>query len=630
MVTAFCTGTSSQRTWSSRTRWPAPGQKARLVRTRLLCRPPPTLAPSDRHDPQGRLSRRSLPNLQPPLLAAEVLSSVLGAAKSVTTSSIDLLSTGAKQVTSSSIDVLNKVGDTATDFKGTANDLLTKVGDTATFKAVSDLKGTANEMLTKVGDTATDLKGTANDLLSKVGDTASFRAVSSTFEDTASNFKSKVEGTAELIRRPTTELIRRPTEVLESLASKQRGLSKGNAAEPGASASEVAARGSLSTLSLPAADDGKVAYEKPYEEMPTSSTKDPASSSKAMKKSSSQVSTAFDRFGIKLPSELFGGVASQEDVLDRFRQGIPYAKLLDFGVSQLCVDTVDLHAPDARMDDSITKATGTPAFYAPEMLQGNKAFHGKPADVWASGVTLAFLVSGVMPFWSDNMPDVWRKIQEEPPNLPDHLSPSLRTLLDSMLSKDPTQRPTVAQLRQHPWVTADGQCPMPAQAHLPIQITDDDMKHAIKKMSNTFAILMAAKRLKALPKKNEAARKQAEADAKADASAKKARGTFSFIRSMRESKRPSELGQTESTRGSVTVKGSSPTRNSLKLAARSSLVRSSSVWWKRSSSHAGNTGTASERGDSGSPRPSDRINPISEVDESVRMSSTPSLSADRI
>ena len=37
------------------------------------------------------------------------------------------------------------------------------------------------------------------------------------------------------------------------------------------------------------------------------------------------------------------------------------------------------------------------------MLAG-RPFHGRPADVWASGVTLAYLVSGEMPFWADNLP----------------------------------------------------------------------------------------------------------------------------------------------------------------------------------------------------------------------------------
>jgi serine/threonine protein kinase len=184
---------------------------------------------------------------------------------------------------------------------------------------------------------------------------------------------------------------------------------------------------------------------------------------------------------------------------------VPKAKLLDFGVSQLCVNaTAGADAeemPRRGFDDSIIKATGTPAFYAPEMLVG-KPFHGKPADVWASGVTLAFLVSGVMPFWSDNMPEVWRKIKEEPPNLPGEMSPSLRHMLQQMLAKTPDERPTVSSLRQHPWVTCDGAEPMPPQDHLPLEITDDDVRNAVKQMSNTFALVSTAKKWKAFARTN--------------------------------------------------------------------------------------------------------------------------------
>ena len=34
-----------------------------------------------------------------------------------------------------------------------------------------------------------------------------------------------------------------------------------------------------------------------------------------------------------------------------------------------------------------------------QRIGSNTEVAGKPADVWASGVTLAFLVSGAMPFW---------------------------------------------------------------------------------------------------------------------------------------------------------------------------------------------------------------------------------------
>jgi len=200
---------------------------------------------------------------------------------------------------------------------------------------------------------------------------------------------------------------------------------------------------------------------------------------------------------------------------------VPLAKLLDFGVSQLCVNVVASEASEAgknggqkakpRHDDSILKATGTPPYFAPEMLVG-KPFHGRPADVWASGVTLAYLTSGEMPFWSDNMPDIWRQIKEDSPKLAPHLSAELIAILGRMLHKNPRQRPTVAELRQDAWVTNNGAEPMLQQEHLPLDISDDDIKNALKKMNVGFTLIKAAAKWKALPAKNKAARSARLAD----------------------------------------------------------------------------------------------------------------------
>jgi hypothetical protein len=195
------------------------------------------------------------------------------------------------------------------------------------------------------------------------------------------------------------------------------------------------------------------------------------------------------------------GASARSDDGGRVRHnGLPPVKLLDFGVSQVCVDALDASKTPKkekkkRFDDSILKATGTPAFYSPEMCVG-KPFHGRPADVWAAGVTLCMLVSGELPFPSDNMPDMWRKIKEEPPTLPPSLSAPLREILTEMLQKNPNKRPTVAALRQHTWVTNGGTDPMPEQKHLPLEISDDDIMQAVKQMANTFALVTAGKKWK--------------------------------------------------------------------------------------------------------------------------------------
>ena len=200
----------------------------------------------------------------------------------------------------------------------------------------------------------------------------------------------------------------------------------------------------------------------------------------------------------------------------KFRQ-LPPVKLLDFGISQVCVDALDNTrkegeaAKKKRFDDSILKATGTPLFYSPEMcILPPKPFHGRPADVWAAGVTLCMLVSGKVPFEADNMPEVWRKVMKEQPELPEHISDNLRNLLLKMLAKKPEDRPTVAAMRKDPWVTDGGEFVMEEQEFLPLEITDDDIEKAVKRFSNTFQLMKMGKKWKAAAQAG-AAKREAEA-----------------------------------------------------------------------------------------------------------------------
>ena len=64
--------------------------------------------------------------------------------------------------------------------------------------------------------------------------------------------------------------------------------------------------------------------------------------------------------------------------------------------------------PERKNEFMVDKATGTPAFFAPEMCVKG-AYDGMLADLWAAGVTLCMIVGGAMPFDADNMPEVFRR-----------------------------------------------------------------------------------------------------------------------------------------------------------------------------------------------------------------------------
>ncbi|KFP05342.1 Maternal embryonic leucine zipper kinase, partial [Calypte anna] len=117
-------------------------------------------------------------------------------------------------------------------------------------------------------------------------------------------------------------------------------------------------------------------------------------------------------------------------------------KLIDFG---LCAK------PKGGLDYHLNTCCGSPAYAAPELIQG-KAYIGSEADIWSMGVLLYALLCGFLPFDDDNVMAVYRKIMRGKYSVPKWLSPSSTLLLDQMLQVDPKKRITVKHLLSHPWL----------------------------------------------------------------------------------------------------------------------------------------------------------------------------------
>ncbi len=120
-------------------------------------------------------------------------------------------------------------------------------------------------------------------------------------------------------------------------------------------------------------------------------------------------------------------------------------KILDFGIS----------APTGAPDDDETGATfGTPAYTAPERLDGTPA---EPAtDVYALGTVLFEMVNGDPPYPVDTWEEfaaarAWDKFAAArataPARLPDDVPASFRDLVDRCLADDPWLRPDAAEVR---------------------------------------------------------------------------------------------------------------------------------------------------------------------------------------
>ncbi|CAN6345990.1 unnamed protein product [Urochloa humidicola] len=124
------------------------------------------------------------------------------------------------------------------------------------------------------------------------------------------------------------------------------------------------------------------------------------------------------------------------------------AKLADFG----CARRASAASPPI--------IGGTPAFMAPEVARGEE--QGPAADVWALGCTVIEMATGRAP-WSGVVGGVLAAVRligytDAAPEVPKWLSAEARDFVGRCLARRPGDRPTAAELLEHPFLASAGGC----------------------------------------------------------------------------------------------------------------------------------------------------------------------------
>ena len=101
-------------------------------------------------------------------------------------------------------------------------------------------------------------------------------------------------------------------------------------------------------------------------------------------------------------------------------------KLADFGLSNIMKDGIFLYS-----------SCGSPNYAAPELISG-KYYNGASIDIWSCGVILYTLLTGSLPFNEKATAKLYQKIKE---------------CKYRMLQKDPLDRISIAEIKQHKWFT---------------------------------------------------------------------------------------------------------------------------------------------------------------------------------
>jgi len=90
---------------------------------------------------------------------------------------------------------------------------------------------------------------------------------------------------------------------------------------------------------------------------------------------------------------------------------------------------------------------GTPEYLAPEVLKGQG--HGTPVDWWSLGTLIFEMLTGLPPFYSQNVNIMYQKILSGELRIPGYISPEGQSLLNGLLNRDVVGRLGDNTIKQH-------------------------------------------------------------------------------------------------------------------------------------------------------------------------------------
>lgn len=103
---------------------------------------------------------------------------------------------------------------------------------------------------------------------------------------------------------------------------------------------------------------------------------------------------------------------------------------------------------------------GTPNYIAPEVLEGKQG-HSYEVDIWSLGVIMYTMIIGKPPFETSDVKTTYKRIRmnmyQFPENVP--ISEPAKDLITKILNNDPSKRPKLDDLMEHPFIRHEGTIP---------------------------------------------------------------------------------------------------------------------------------------------------------------------------